>query len=312
MIDILSKTHEWATEAGSVVLAVVAETWGSAPRPAGSLMVIGKDGTFEGSVSGGCVESTVIAEAQAMDKARHKSLSFTVSTNDAWQVGLACGGKIRIELFNLTKDETSSLDRVRDSHFKRRSGALYFSKTENTTRFIPDGHPTNCQHEIFEQGCELILAVRPAPQLFITGAVHIAQALAPMAISCGYEVTIIDPRGIFTDNRDFGGACIVTDWPDEVLSKHVLDNETVIVALTHDPKIDDVALQIALESDSFYIGALGSKKTHAARLKRLEGTPGLERIQGPIGLNIGAKSPAEIAVSIIAEITMKKRKSDAL
>ena len=147
----------------------------------------------------------------------------------------------------------------------------------------------------------------PAPRLILVGAVHISQALAPMAALAGYAVMVIDPRRAFATDARFPDVALSGDWPDEAMARLSLDRRTAVVTLTHDPKLDDPALRVALKSDVFYIGALGSKKTHAARLQRLRqagfGDADCARIHGPVGFAIGAKSPAEIAVSILAEIT---------
>lgn len=147
----------------------------------------------------------------------------------------------------------------------------------------------------------------PPLKLVIVGAVHIAQALIPIAAALSYNITVIDPRGAFADDQRFGGLYVSPDWPDEALEKIDIDARTAVVTLTHDPKLDDAALAVALKSDAFYIGSLGSRKTHAARLERLKrlefGEESLARIHGPVGLNIGARSAAEIAVSIMAQIT---------
>jgi xanthine dehydrogenase accessory factor len=151
----------------------------------------------------------------------------------------------------------------------------------------------------------------PPPRLFLVGAVHISQALAPMAALAGYGVTVIDPRRAFATDARFPGVALRGDWPDEAMAELVPDRRTAVVTLTHDPKLDDPALASALRSPAFYIGALGSKKTHAARLERLaaEGFAAAElaRIHGPVGLSIGALSPAEIAISILAEVTATRR-----
>lgn len=157
-------------------------------------------------------------------------------------------------------------------------------------------------------GSEIFLNVfNPPLRLVIVGAVHIAQALIPMASALDYEITLIDPRGAFADDQRFAGLEVSPDWPDEALEKMTLDARTAVVTLTHDPKLDDAALAVALKSDAFYIGSLGSGKTHAARLERLKrldfNEDSLARIHGPVGLNIGARSAAEIAVSIMAQIT---------
>ncbi|MCH8113265.1 MAG: XdhC family protein [Proteobacteria bacterium] len=151
----------------------------------------------------------------------------------------------------------------------------------------------------------------PPQRLIIVGAVHIAQPLARMAVLAGYDVTVVDPRGAFASEDRFPGMTVLSDWPDDALNTLAPDARTAVVTLTHDPKLDDPALEVALSSDAFYVGSLGSKKTHAARLERLRragfGEDALARINGPVGLAIGAKSPAEIAVSIMAQITERLR-----
>jgi xanthine dehydrogenase accessory factor len=166
--------------------------------------------------------------------------------------------------------------------------------------------------EIEFEGRKCFVLVRnPAPRILIVGAVHITQGLAPMAALAGYGVTVIDPRGAFATPERFPGIALSHDWPDEALVALRPDHRTAVVTLTHDPKLDDPALIAALRSDAFYIGALGSKKTHASRLDRLRAAgfdaAALARIHGPAGLAIGAKTPAEIAVSVLAELTARRR-----
>ena len=312
MLKELQYAQKWLADGHPIVLAVVAQTWGSAPRPKGSLMVIHEDGHFEGSVSGGCVEGSVIGEASVlMGTHTSKTLDFTVASEDAWQIGLACGGQIQIQLFPLGKNDAAPIKSALEYLGNRRAGELVLSKTKFGTSFSTDSKPENSQVPLVETEQDLTLIIWPLPVLCIVGAVHIAQALTSMAVACGYDTTIIDPRGIFVEERNFSGATIVHDWPDEFLQTHRLDASSALVTLTHDPKIDDAALLAGLGSDAFYIGSLGSKKTHAARIERLleQGVAAdqLERIHGPIGLNIGSKSPAEIAVSIMAQITAARR-----
>jgi len=303
----LEQAHKWLSAGNSIVLAVVSKTWGSAPRAQGSLMVIHKNGHFEGSVSGGCVEGSVIAEAATlMEGTKSKTLEFSVATNDAWQVGLACGGEIHIQLFPLGEQDADALLAAIDHLGRRKAGELVLGKHPSRAFFVSDKSPDKAQAPLVETTSELTIAVRPSPMLYVIGAVHITQALTPMATACGYDVTIIDPRQIFVEDRTFEGAGIINDWPDEFFASHPLDRHSAIVTLTHDPKIDDAALKYALMSDVFYIGSLGSKKTHAARVERLRengfSDKQLGRINGPIGLNIGSKSPAEIAVAIAAQL----------
>ena len=167
-----------------------------------------------------------------------------------------------------------------------------------------------------EGGGSLFLQVfNPPLRMVIVGAVHITQALAPMAALLGYEVTVVDPRRAFATDERFPGVAVDTDWPDDALRRLSPDRRTAVVTLTHDPKLDDPALEVALSSDAFYIGSLGSRRTHAARVERLRARgfdePALARIHGPIGLAIGAKSPAEIATAVTAEITARLREPAA-
>lgn len=159
-----------------------------------------------------------------------------------------------------------------------------------------------------------IQVFNPPRRLAVVGAVHIAQALAPMAALAGYAVTVVDPRGAFATESRFPGVTLNTDWPDDALAALNIDRRTAVVTLTHDPKLDDPALQAALAGDAFYVGALGSRRTHGRRLERLReaGVPeeALERIHGPVGLDIGARSPEEIAVSVLAQVVERLRLGD--
>ncbi|WP_308910213.1 XdhC family protein [Pseudokordiimonas caeni] len=298
----------WHLAGQKVALAIVAETWGSAPRPAGSLMVIRKDQAFEGSVSGGCVEGAVIAEAtELMHFGGAKRLNFSVADSEAWGAGLACGGQIRILL--LAVDHALS-EILGDTLKKLQAGkdTLLEIDMKRGTISIPRhvGDEISGSDTPIIEGDTLFLPVKSKPKLVVIGAVHIAQHLVQFANESGFAVTVVDPRGAFTDSRVFGKAEIVRDWPDDYLNSHEPDGRTAVVTLTHDPKLDDAALKVALRSDAFYIGALGSRKTHGARIERLKqysfDTATLTRIQGPAGLKIGAVTPAEIALSIMAEI----------
>jgi len=313
MIDELKIAKKWLAEGAAINLAIVTETWGSAPRAVGSIMVVHENGHFEGSVSGGCVEGSVIAEANALTTASPvKELTFDVSMEQAWQAGLACGGKIKVTIFHVTPDHHTIFEECLHIVLtERQRYTLCLSK--------PDAVISRSMFEVYpaasETAASLELTIHPPLKLIIIGAVHIAQELSPMAKGCGYDVTIIDPRNLFTSDRTFTSATLVEDWPDEYFAKNSLDRECALVTLTHDPKIDDAALIPALKSDVFYIGSLGSRKTHASRIERLSNTfdaNTLERIHGPAGIAISAKNPAEIAVSIMAEITAIRWNTHAL
>ncbi|WP_281501742.1 XdhC family protein [Kordiimonas laminariae] len=314
MFHTLKIANEWLKTSDFICLAVVTKTWGSAPRRKGSLMIIHPEGHFEGSVSGGCVEGSVISEALTLDRANHKKLTYAVSNDEAWEVGLACGGEIEIQLFKISSDNLPIVEASLRAIETRTVIELILDKKGNAHQALP---PSNSEGQILidaDNNTKLLIA--PRNRMLIIGAVHIAQHLAPIAIACDYEVIIIDPRASFTENRNFSGATIINDWPDEYVKASPIDQATAIVTLTHDPKIDDAILRPALISKAFYIGALGSKKTHASRLDRIKGfgfSPhALARINGPIGLNIGAANPAEIAVSIMAEVTDTLRTNSAV
>ncbi|MBK0326816.1 XdhC family protein [Rhodobacteraceae bacterium F11138] len=303
---------EWHRDGTGAVLATVVQTWGSAPRRVGAQLVVGGDGRIQGSVSGGCVEGAVIVEAlEAMDAGAHRILEFGVSDEDAFAVGLACGGTIRIlvEPVGSVLPETMLADLV--AARKSRAARAYVVNVETGERRLQStGHEDRMRMDRsgFEDDQKTFVAVHNPPlRLIVVGAVHIAQALVPMARIAGYDPVLIDPRDAFGSIERFPGETILQDWPDEAIAELGLDARTAVVLLTHDPKLDDPALIAALAADVFYIGALGSKRTHAKRVERMTqagfNPHQIGRIHGPVGLNIGAAGPAEIAVSILAQMT---------
>lgn len=322
---VLAKALDWLAEGRGVALATVIRTWGSAPQPVGSQLLIDDDGNFLGSVSGGCVEAEIITEAaEVIASGEPKSLEYGIEDNTAWSVGLACGGSIRIFVEKLAPGR--NLPDLVGAVRARRQVALVTHLATGAQSVA--GSPDDIGPELapalddaFRRGRSVAVAgndgeifinvFNPTVRLIIVGAVHVAQPLVPMARALGYEVTIVDPRSAFSTEQRFGGVDIVRDWPDEALPKIGIDGRTALIVLTHDPRIDDPALITALASDAFYIGALGSKKTHAKRVERLlkagVSDAGIERIHAPIGLDIGAQGAPEIAVSIIAEITAVQR-----
>ncbi len=303
----------WHREGGGAVLATVVETWGSAPRRTGAQLVVGADGRMEGSVSGGCVEGVVVLEAQeALATGRHKLLEFGVSDEDAFAVGLACGGTIKVllEPVGATLDE-AVLAALVLARRERRALAYEVNLRTGRGRLVnAASYPQRMKMDRsgIEADAETFVAVHNPPlRLILVGAVHIAQALVPMARIAGYDPVLIDPRAAFGSARRFPGEVILEDWPDEAIETLGLDARTALVLLTHDPKLDDPALVAGLKGACFYIGALGSRRTHAQRCQRMIeagfSQDDLARIHGPVGLDIGASDPAEIAVSILAEMT---------
>lgn len=293
---LLGAARDWLAAGHGVAIATVVETWGSAPRRVGSHLVVRDDGLFEGSVSGGCVEGDVIANAiEAIGDGGFRRLDYGVADATAWEIGLACGGRIAILVQPLTAERfpPALLDRLIAA---RR-----------------DGHPVSLSTDADGRTREgevegaFVNRYMPPLRLAIVGAVHIAQALVPMARLIGYDVSVTDPRGMFAAAARFDDVAVDARWPDEALAGWRPNAASAVVTLTHDPKLDDPALIAALASPAFYIGALGSRRTQAARLERLAAAgvapDQLTRIHGPAGLDLGAAGPAEIALSVAAQMT---------
>jgi xanthine dehydrogenase accessory factor len=320
--DILRKAQEWKEAGRDVALATVVETWGSAPCPVGSHLVIDSEGNFLGSVSGGCVEGDVITEALDMIAmgGRHM-LAFGVADETAWRAGLSCGGRIRVYVQSIDANHADLLAAFNAERAMRRPCMLVINIASGTQRLVRAADvSSDPMADILEEwlrlgrsgivewgGEELFLRVETPPvRLIVIGAVHVSQMLAPIASLAGFDMIIIDPRNAFATPERFPGVQLVAEWPEVALPSLHLDRYTAMVLLTHDPRIDDQGLMEALRADCFYIGALGSRKTHANRLERMRakgfGDAVLKRIHAPIGLDIGAVSPAEIAVSIAGEI----------
>ena len=320
--DIPEIALDWHRAGRGAVLATVVETWGSAPRQAGSQLVIAADGTFMGSVSGGCVEGAVVTEAaDALADGKPRLLTFGVSDDQAFAVGLACGGTVRVLLEPVGRAlPEAMLAELVASRAARRAVAYAVNTVTWDRRLVtapddPLAQAAQTRMRTDRSGMEdadWFLAVHNPPlRLIVVGAVHIAQALLPMARLCGYDPFLIDPRGGFAADARFPGEDISEDWPDDAVTALAPDARTAVVTLTHDAKLDDPALLAALGSDAFYIGCLGSSRTHAKRLDRLRAASVPEaqiaRLHAPVGLDIGAKSPAEIAISIMAQIIRSLR-----
>lgn len=316
--DIPEQVLDWQRQGKGAALATVVQTWGSAPRRVGSMLAISSKAEIEGSVSGGCVEGAVVAEAlDAIEDGQPKMLEYGVSDGDAFAVGLACGGTIRIWLDPVGCGglPVSDLEQIVNARTARQAVG-YRVNTQTGERSVvgPDTYADRFRMDRsgMEEDGETFVAIHNPPlRLIVVGAVHIAQALVPMAKVVGYDPVIVDPREAFASDARFPGERLVHDWPDEALDTIGLDARTALVLLTHDPKLDDPAIQAALRSDVFYIGALGSKRTHASRVGRLKAAgfvdAEIDRIHGPVGLDIGSSGPSEIALSILAEMTQVLR-----
>jgi xanthine dehydrogenase accessory factor len=306
---LLDQAMSWRASGYSLSIAFVISTWGSSPRQVGSIMLIREDMFIAGSVSGGCVEGAVIDAALNVIKTGYSErLDFGIADEDAWEVGLSCGGQISILVMPVAETGFSPtlLATTVRSLASRKTVALCLPTT---------GEPARKGERILKTsllvGNEFWFRQAPKPQVIVIGAVHISQFLSSMAVQCGFEVTVIDPRRTFATPERFPDINLVFDWPDIALADICLDSETALVALTHDPKIDDTALHEVLGKPLFHIACLGSRRTHAARLDRLSeagfSDADTAKIKGPAGLNIGAKTPAEIAVSVLGELVAAYR-----
>ncbi len=310
--DIPALALDWHLAGRSPVLATVVETWGSAPRPAGSLMVVAADGDMEGSVSGGCIEGNVVAEAEEARKdGQARLLDYGVSDETAFSLGLACGGRIRVLVEPVGSAMPQALLAQLVAARAARQPLAYVAALDGTARRLAEPPAFADRFRLDKSGVEpddttFVGIHNPPLRLIVVGAVHIAQALIPMARIVGFETFLIDPRAAFATEARFPAQALIEDWPDEAIAALAPDARTYVVTLTHDTKIDDPAITATLGSGAAYLGSLGSSRTHAKRTERLAAKgfapETIARIHAPIGARIAAATPAEIAVSIMAEI----------
>ena len=347
MQSIIEIIDHWLTEGHQIAVATVIKTWGSSPQGVGAMMAIRDSGEFVGSVSGGCVEGAVIAEAgTAIKEQRPSLLHFGVADEIAWGVGLACGGEIDVFIEPVDDDHADLYHEMKVNMKDQR--AFVFARvirgsidTVGLYLFLAEGFEAISNMEgylldhvsaktafLLKEGVSLVEEIEmndeiieiyydyhgPGPKLIIVGGVHIAISLASMAKSLGYKVFVVEPRSAFgTEERFPEVDLLVRMWPDKALLEIGLDRSTAVVVLTHDPKLDDPALEVALLSAAFYVGALGSRSTQEKRHQRLLekglAQEDLDRLRAPIGLNLGGRAPEEIALSIMAEILAVRTQS---
>ncbi len=289
---VIEKAIQW--RGAPMALATVVSTWGSAPRPRGSHMIVHQDGRFEGSISGGCVETDVLQRAAEVIAGRPAHVeTYGVADGDAWQVGLPCGGEIAVMVQPVSEAgfPPALFERIAQQSARGRALTLATDLGAGVTR------------EHAGEG-DFLNRYDPPRRLLIVGAVQIAQSLAPLAQAIGVTPVVIDPRGRFLTEERFPGVELDERWPDEAVAARCPGESTAVVTLSHDIKIDDPALMAALRAPTGYVAALGSRRSHAARLDRLAAqgfsADDLARIDGPAGMDIGAIGAAEIALSITA------------
>lgn len=300
-LQVLTQARDWHAQGHAVWLVTVIETWGSAPRPPGALLAMRGDGVLVGSVSGGCVEDDLIDRLRHGERVTRPSLmTYGVTKEEAARFGLPCGGNLRLVQEPLT--DTGWIDEVltRTAHHELVARRLDLSSGLVTLE-------PACRDEAFQfDGTGLRALFGPRWRMLIVGAGQLSQVLAQMALTLDFDVTCCDPRDSHALAWDLPGSRFSREMPDDLLLEMQPDAHTAVVALSHDPKLDDMVLLEALKSPAFYVGALGSRRTTAQRKQRLAlfdlAQAEIDRLHGPIGLHLGSRTPAEIAVSVLAEI----------
>jgi xanthine dehydrogenase accessory factor len=304
-LQVLKKAAEWLNDGRRTVLGTVVRTWGSAPRPVGSLVAIRDDGLVVGSVSGGCIEDDLVDRVrQSLTAARPVRVIYGVTAEEAFRFGLPCGGTIELVLEPL--GAASAIEPL----LKRIASGVQTVRTLDMRSGkvgLADGDGT----EVLDSNeARLVTAFGPRWRLLLIGAGQLTHYVAHFALACDYQITICDPRSEYADGWLVPGTELVRAMPDDTVLEMKPDRHTAIVALTHDPKLDDMALIEALKSDAFYVGAIGSQRNQAQRKERLREfgvtDQQLERLHGPVGLKNGARTPPEIAASIVTEMTAVK------
>jgi xanthine dehydrogenase accessory factor len=302
-IEVLRSAEAWRKSARRVTLGTIVRTWGSAPRPVGALVAIRDDGQVVGSVSGGCVEDDLIEKvrAQAVAKDTPQLVTYGVTNEEATRWGLPCGGTLQVVLEPVSEAsglggllEVISQQQLVKRRLEMDSGRVTVEPGRWSDALEFDGRVLTTVHG-------------PRWRLILIGAGQLTQYLAEMAKMLDYHVSVIEPREEYAAGWNVAGVGLDRRMPDDVIAEANLDGHSAVVALTHDPKIDDLALMEALKSAAFYVGAIGSKKNNDARRQRLLefdlSAAEIARLRGPVGLYIGSKTPPEIAVAIMAEMT---------
>ncbi len=317
-VMVLRTLRDWRVAGKHALLATVVRTWGSSPRPVGSIMALCEDGAVVGSVSGGCIEDDLIhrftqayapGSARSLPKGPPEWVKYGISADEAHRFGLPCGGTLELLLeFDPDAQGLAALVSQLDAgSLVQRSVTLLDGHAQlQTCSAAADCHATDTH---------LVNTFGPEFRMLLIGAGPLTECLATMAIFCGFAVTVCDPREEYRGSWALGGVTMRTEMPDDVVLDMRPDRRTCVVALTHDPKLDDMALLEALKTEAFYIGAIGSRRNNEARQQRMiehfdETAASLQRLRGPIGLYIASKTPPEIAVSIMGEILALKNGVD--
>jgi len=311
---VLKRLKEWRDAGQRAVLVTVMRTWGSSPRPIGSIMAMCETGAVVGSVSGGCIEDDLIREftQPAQDQEPGMTMSglpkrmrYGITADEAHRFGLPCGGTLEL-LLEFNPDAvllTHLIDRLEQGELVRR-----VTNMDNGQVTL---EATQTADSLKIRDTELVNTFGPSYRMLLIGAGQLGEYIATMAIFNGFSVTVCDPREEYASGWTTTGVARMSQWPDDAVKLFKPDRRTCVLALTHDPKLDDLALLETLETDAFYVGAIGSRGNNGARRKRMiehfdQTEESLKRLRGPIGIYIGSKTPAEIAVSVMAEVLAVK------
>lgn len=315
---VLRAARDWRLAGKHALLATVVRTWGSSPRPVGSIMALSEDGAVVGSVSGGCIEDDLIYTYTRAYARRNeaefpagypKRVTYGVSADEAHQFGLPCGGTLEL-LLEFDPDGAALAELVTQLE----AGKLIRRRVQLSTGNA-SLEEASTPEELTASGRELTNTFGPEYRMLLIGAGQLTEYLATMALFNGFAVSVCDPREEYRGSWSVSAAKVLTGMPDDVVRDFRPDRRSCVVALTHDPKLDDLALLEALETDAFYVGAIGSRRNNEVRRARLKEHFGqtdedLQRLRGPIGIYIGSKTPAEIAVSVMAEVLATKNGVD--
>ena len=308
--DVLHTAYEWLKQGHDIVLVTVLKTWGSSPRPPGSLLVMRRDGVIAGSVSGGCVEEDLVQRYrdQQLSDSYPTRIDYGVKREDATRFGLPCGGRLEllVEQFDQVGNDSEQLNQLLDALQQQKLMARHVDLQTGKVSL----QAAKVEQDFVYTNIYVRKIFGPQWNMLLIGAGHLSQYVSQMALMLGYRVIVCDPREEYAKGWQVEGTELTTLMPDDAVQHYAQQVRSVVVALTHDPKLDDMALLDALQSPAFYVGAIGSQRNCELRRQRLKqlgiSASQIQRLHAPVGLSIGSHTPPEIAVSILAEITQQR------